>query len=68
MNMAYTPEDFASDLRESIKDWRNPRTPPAVHREIVEWWSEHGIKNQFQAAMKISEIERNRPAAEEMNR
>ena len=66
--MTYTPEDFASDLRESINDWRNPRTPYAVHREITEWWAEHGIKNQFQAAMKISEIERNRPATEEMNR
>ena len=66
--MTYTPADFASDLRESIKDWRDPRTPYAVHREIAEWWSEHGINNQFQAAMKISEIERERSAAEEETR
>lgn len=62
--MTYTPADFASDLRESIKDWRNPRTPHAIHREIAEWWTEHGIDNQFQAAMKIYEIEHERSATE----
>jgi hypothetical protein len=46
-----------NDLRDSVRDFRNPQTTAAEARVIVEWWNEHGIPNQFAAMLRAAEIE-----------
>lgn len=42
-------EERADDLRESVKDFRNPATSPSEIEEIRKFWAANGVSNQFMA-------------------
>jgi hypothetical protein len=45
----------AEDLRDSVRDYRDPATSVSERREIVEWWKSQGIPNQFAAMLRAAE-------------
>lgn len=60
-------EERADDLRESVKDFRNPSTPHSQIEEIRQFWAANGVANQFAAsaeAVRLSkEAEKSKGAA-----
>jgi hypothetical protein len=48
----------AEDLRDSVRDYRNPATSTAERREIGDWWKSQGIPNQFAAMLRAADIAR----------
>lgn len=45
-----TLEERADDLRESVKDFKNPNTPHSQIEEIRQFWTANGVANQFMAS------------------
>ena len=52
------------DLRDSVGDFRNPRTPDIERSCIVKWWTHLGLRNQFVVMLCAAEIERAKRAGE----
>lgn len=50
-----------ADLRDSVRDYRNPDTTEEERAYIREFWAEHGINNQFQAMLRAADIEKDQP-------
>jgi hypothetical protein len=46
----------ANDLRDSVRDYRNPATSDDDRDDIRAYWGEHGINNQFQAMRRAAEL------------
>lgn len=51
-----TLEEKADDLRESVKDFRNPATSPAEIEEIRKFWAANGVSNQFMASAEAHRL------------
>ena len=51
-----TLEERADDLRESVKDFRNPATSPSEIEEIRKFWAANGVSNQFMAAAEAHRL------------
>lgn len=49
-NDSRTLEERADDLRESVKDFRDPRTSASQIEEIRQFWAANGVSNQFMAS------------------
>lgn len=49
-NDSRTLEERSDDLRESVKDFRDPRTPASQIEEIRQFWAANGVSNQFMAS------------------
>jgi hypothetical protein len=47
----------AEDLRDSVRDYRDPATPVSERGDIREWWREQGVANQFAAMLRAAEID-----------
>jgi hypothetical protein len=47
----------AEDLRDSVRDYRDPATSAWGRADIREWWREQGIANQFGAMLRAAEID-----------
>jgi len=48
----------AEELRESVKDFRDPYTIEADREIIRLWWAHNNIPNQFAAMVVAAEIEK----------
>ena len=48
----------SKELRDSVRDYRNPRTSDQDCADIKAAWHEQGIPNQFAALLRAAEIER----------
>ena len=57
--MQTTPDP--ADLRDSVRDYRNPNTSEVERDYIRSYWAEHGVPNQFAAMLRAAEIEKDRP-------
>lgn len=44
------------DLKDSVRDYRNPLATDEERAGILEWWASFGIVNQFQALLKAAEL------------
>lgn len=62
--MTATAEQLAAkgitpdDLRESVRDFRDPRSDEQTRQAVRDWWAEHGIPNQFAARLLAAELDR----------
>jgi hypothetical protein len=45
------------DLRDSVRDYRDPATSASERREIADWWKSQGIPNQFAAMLRAAALE-----------
>jgi hypothetical protein len=52
-----TTTPTAAELRESVRDYRDPDTSPEDRDAIAAWWKSHGIRNQFGALLRAAEVE-----------
>lgn len=48
------------ELRESVRDYRNPNTTDTGRDDIRSYWADHGIPNQAAAMLRAATIERAR--------
>ena len=48
-------EELSSDLRDSVRDYRNPATTADERRVILDWWTSQGIPNQFAAMLRAAD-------------
>jgi hypothetical protein len=48
------------ELRESVRDYRNPATTDQDRDDIRAYWADHGIPNQAAAMLRAAAIERAR--------
>lgn len=55
-DIAALPAPTAEDLRDSVRDFRDPSTTDAERQGIQEWWTQNGIPNQFAAMCEASRI------------
>lgn len=55
-------EPIPSELRESVRDYRNPATTEEERDGIRAYWAQHGVRNQFAAMSRAWEIDKASPA------
>ena len=53
------------DDRESVRDFRNPKSSEQERQYVRQWWYEVGVKNQFHCMLVAAEVERRRASAAE---
>jgi hypothetical protein len=44
-----------ADLRDSVRDYRNPATTADERQGIADWWKSQGIPNQFAAMLRAAD-------------
>lgn len=51
-------QQLAADLRDSVRNYRNPQTSAAEREVITQFWAKNHIRNQFSALLTAARIER----------
>lgn len=50
--------ELMDDLRDSVRDYRNPRTTDEERRGIQQFWENNAAYNQFQAAARVTDLKK----------
>lgn len=49
--------DQSADLRDSVRDYRDPATTDEDRESIRQYWNAQGIRNQFGAMLQAAELD-----------